>query len=95
MSDPNFVEVIYPVFEGKVYRLNLADGTPTKDPTDVKYGFKGTGSTDPRGYPLLFAGQGLNDRNGTVGDWHYRVFELLQTKAVAFINGLDAGSLRP
>jgi len=95
VSDPNFVEVIYPVFEGKVYRLNLADGTPTKDPIDVKYGFKGTGSIDPRGYPLLFAGQGLNDRNGTVGYWHYRMFDLIQNKEVAFINGLDAGSLRP
>lgn len=95
VADPNFVEVIYPVFEGKVYRLNLADGTPTKDPIDVRFGFKGTGSIDPRGYPLLYAGQGLNDRNGTVGPWRYRMFDLIQNKEVAYISGLDEGSLRP
>ncbi len=94
-ADPNFVEVLYPVFEGKVYRLNLADGTATKDPIDVKFGFKGTGSVDPRGYPLLYAGQGLNDRNGTVGYWRYRMFDLIQNKEVYVIPGLDEGSLRP
>ncbi len=95
INDPNFVEVVYPVFEGKVYRLNLADGTPTKDPIDVQFGFKGTGSIDPRGYPLLYSGQGLNDRNGTIGYWHYRIFDLIQNKEVAYIDGLDPGSLRP
>ncbi len=94
-DDPNFVEVIYPVFEGKVYRLNLADGSQTKDPIDVKFGFKGTGSIDPRGYPLLYAGQGLNDRNGTIGYWRYRMFDLIQNKEVYGIPGLDPGSLRP
>lgn len=95
VDDPSFVEVIYPVFEGKVYRLNLADGTATKDPIDVKFGFKGTGSVDPRGYPLLYAGQGLNDRNGTVGYWRYRMFDLIQNKEVFVIPGLDEGALRP
>jgi len=95
VADPNFVEVIYPVFEGKVYRLNLADGSQTKDPIDVKFGFKGTGSIDPRGFPLLYSGQGLNDRNGTIGYWHYRMFDLIQNKEVSFIDGLDPGSLRP
>nr|NLI51599.1 PQQ-binding-like beta-propeller repeat protein [Propionibacterium sp.] len=94
VDDPNFVEVIYPVFEGKVYRLNLADGTPTKDPIDVKFGFKGTGSVDPRGYPLLYAGQGLNDRNGTVGYWRYRMFDLIQNKEIFFLSGLDEGAPR-
>ena len=94
VADPGFVEVIYPTFGGKVYRLNLADGTPTKDPIDVKFGFKGTGSIDPRGYPLLYAGQGLNDRNGTIGYWKYHMFDLIQNKEVAFIPGIDEGSLR-
>ncbi|WP_052462721.1 outer membrane protein assembly factor BamB family protein [Nigerium massiliense] len=93
-NDPNFTEVIYPVFEGKVYRLDLATGESTKDPIDVKFGFKGTGSIDPRGYPLLYSGQGLNDRNGTIGPWRYRFFDLIQNKEVWGIPGLDASSLR-
>lgn len=93
-NDPNFVEVIYPVFEGKVYRLDLASGQETRNPIDVKFGFKGTGSVDPRGYPLLYAGQGLNDRNGTIGPWRYRVFDLIQNKELWGIPGIDASSLR-
>ncbi len=94
VNDQNFVEAIYPTFGGKIYRLNLADGQSTKDPIDVKYGFKGTGSIDPRGYPLLYSGQGLNDRNGTIGYWRYRMFDLIQNKEVYGIPGIDQGSLR-
>lgn len=94
IDNPDFVEVIYPVFEGKVYRLNLADGSATRDPIDVKYGFKGTGSIDPRGYPLLYAGQGLNDRFGTIGYWHYRMIDLIANAEVSYIDGLDPAALR-
>lgn len=95
VNDAEFVEVIYPVFEGKVYRLNLADGTPTKEPIDVKFGFKGTGSIDPRGFPLLYSGMGLNDRYGTIGFWHYRMFDLITNTETYFIDGLDPAALRP
>ncbi len=94
VADDRFVEVVYPVFEGKIHRLNLADGKPTKEPIQVGWGFKGTGSIDPRGYPLLYAGQGLNDTNGTIGPWRYRMFDLIQNKEVAGIPGLDGNALR-
>ncbi|WP_347349023.1 PQQ-binding-like beta-propeller repeat protein [Nigerium sp.] len=94
-NDPNFVEVIYPTFEGKIYRLDLASGKATKEPIDAKFGFKGTGSIDPRGYPLLYSGQGLNDRNGTIGPWRWRVFDLIQNKEVWGIPGLDPSAPRP
>lgn len=55
----DLIEVLYPVFEGKVYRLDLETGQATRDPIQVEGGFKGTGSIDPRGYPLLYAGEGL------------------------------------
>ncbi len=58
------------------------------------WGFKGTASVDPRGYPLLYAGQGLNDTNGTIGPWRYRVFDLIQNKEVWHISGLDAAAPR-
>ena len=94
VGDDAFVEVLYPVFEGKVHRLNLADGTTTKDPITVGWGFKGTGSVDPRGYPLLYAGQGLNDTNGTIGPWGFRMFDLIQNREVFRIDGLDGDAPR-
>ncbi len=94
VNDDAFVEVIYPVFEGKIYRLDLATGEQTRDPIEVGWGFKGTASVDPRGYPLLYAGQGLNDTNGTYGPWRYRVFDLIQNKEVWHISGLDPASQR-
>ena len=40
-ADKDLVEVLYPVFEGKVYRLDLATGKQTKPPIDAGCGFKG------------------------------------------------------
>ena len=94
VDDDTFVEVIYPVFEGKIHRLDLRTGEPTKPPIEVGWGFKGTASVDPRGYPLLYAGQGLNDTNGTIGPWRHRVFDLIQNKEVWHISGLDAAAPR-
>ena len=90
----DFVEVLYPVFGGKVYRLDLATGRETRDPIDVGWGFKGTASVDPRGYPLLYAGQGLNDTNGTIGPWRYRVFDLIRNREVWGLSGLDPDAPR-
>ncbi|MBP8919327.1 MAG: PQQ-binding-like beta-propeller repeat protein [Micropruina sp.] len=94
VKDPAFVEVIYPVFDGRVYRLGLADGQQTKPPIDAQWGFKGTGSIDPRGYPLLYAGQGLNENGDAKGPWQYKIFDLIQNKQVAGINGTDPVSHR-
>ncbi|MGI6299050.1 MAG: hypothetical protein ACOX1T_07795 [Saccharofermentanales bacterium] len=82
-NDENFIEAIYPVFEGKIYFLDLASGKQSRDPIKVGYGFKGTATVDPRGYPLLYAGQGLNDTNGKIGPFRYRIFDLIQNKEVS------------
>ncbi len=89
VNDPNFVEVVYPVVDGKVYRLDLASGRDTKAPIDVGFAFKGTGSIDPRGYPLLYAGMGLNQNGDQTGPWRYRIFDLIQNKEVSGWNGTD------
>ncbi|MDO4783577.1 MAG: PQQ-binding-like beta-propeller repeat protein [Propionibacteriaceae bacterium] len=88
-SDDRFVEVLYPVFDGHIYRLNLADGTPTKEPINAVFGFKGTGTIDPRGYPLLYAGQGLHEANGETGPWRYRIFDLISNTEISHIPGAD------
>ncbi|HAM45720.1 MAG TPA: pyrrolo-quinoline quinone, partial [Propionibacteriaceae bacterium] len=94
VDDPNFVEVIYPVVDGKVYRLDLATGAQTKKPIDVGFAFKGTGSIDPRGYPLLYSGMGLNQNGDKTGAWRYRIFDLIQNKEVSGWNGTDPGAPR-
>ena len=95
VNDPNFVEVVYPVVDGKVYRQDLATGRDTKAPIDVGFAFKGTGSIDPRGYPLLYAGMGLNENGDKTGEWRYRIFDLIQNKEVSGWNGSDPVAPRP
>lgn len=94
MKAKNLVEVIYPVFDGNIYFLDLETGKPTRDPIKVGFGFKGTGSVDPRGYPLFYAGQGLNDTNGKIGAFRYRIFDLIQNKEVSGFAGKDPVAFR-
>lgn len=54
----DLVEVIYATLDGNVYFLDLEDGSYTRDPVCVGFCFKGSGSLDPRGYPLLYVGSG-------------------------------------
>jgi len=54
----DLVEVIYASLDGRIYFMDLADGSDTRDPLDIGMCFKGAGSLDPRGYPLLYVGSG-------------------------------------
>ena len=54
----DLVEVIYAALDGYIYFLDLEDGKPTRDPVYVGMCFKGAGSLDPRGYPILYVGSG-------------------------------------
>ena len=80
MKEKDLVEVIYPAFDGNIYFLDLETGEPTRDPIHVGFGMKGTGTVDPRGYPLFYTGQGLNDTNGRTGAFFYRMFDLIENK---------------
>lgn len=59
------VEVVYPSMDGYVYFYELETGKATRDSLNLGYTFKGTGTLDPRGYPLLYVGSGYNSYNGT------------------------------
>lgn len=52
------VEVILATLDGYVYFYDLEDGSYTRDPVWVGMNFKGAGSLDPRGYPLMYVGSG-------------------------------------
>ena len=53
-------EAVYSTMDGRVYFLDIADGSATRDPLYVGMAFKGSGAIDPRGYPILYVGAGLN-----------------------------------
>ena len=52
------VEIIYATLDGYIYFYDLDDGSYTRDPVFVGMNFKGAGSLDPRGYPLMYVGSG-------------------------------------
>ena len=63
-SKENLVEVIYASLDGRIYFMDLEDGTLTRDTLDIGLCFKGAGSLDPRGYPLLYVGAGDVNSDG-------------------------------
>lgn len=52
------VEVIYATMDGNIYFFDLETGEATRDKLKLGVPFKGAGSLDPRGYPLMYLGQG-------------------------------------
>lgn len=89
MKQKDLVEVIYPVFDGHIYFLDLATGKPTRGAINVGFPFKGTGVIDPRGYPILYCGQGLNEVNGKYGEFNYHIFNLLDQTEMYALYGRD------
>lgn len=59
----NLVEVIYAKMDGYIHFIDMEDGSFTRDPLYVGMVFKGSGALDPRGYPLLYVGSGLQQGN--------------------------------
>src|SRR5262249_2655326 len=65
--EKGFVEVIQGSLDGFVYFLDLRTGKPTRPPIDTGNPIKGSVSLDPRGYPLLFVGQGIPRKKNAIG----------------------------
>ncbi len=80
--DPEMVEVIYPCLDGKIYFLDLRDGSATRPAIKTGGGaIKGTASLYPSGIPMLFVGQGdalpASKPEGVV---KYRIYSLVDQK---------------
>lgn len=86
----DFVEVVYASLDGNVYFLDLYTGKRTREPIKVYNPIKGSVALDPRGYPLLYVGQGISEK-GKIG---YRIFNLINGEEMYFINGLDSKAYR-
>ncbi len=74
----DLVEVIYPTMDGKVYFIDLEDGTLTRDPIEMGFTVKGTASIDPRGYPILYVGQSIgNSGDASRDDSSLHIYSLI------------------
>ena len=88
----DLTEIIIAAGDGYVYFFDLDDGTKTRDPLKVGATIKGTPAVDPRGYPILYVGQG--DDNGVKGEIGYRIYSLIDFTLLYFQNGLDSRAYR-
>lgn len=87
----DLVEVIYATLDGYIYFYDLDDGSYTRDPFFVGMNFKGAGSLDPRGYPLMYVGSG--DYYGGKAPRMY-IIDLINCKVLYEKSGSDSFSLR-
>lgn len=94
LKSKDLVEVIYPVFDGNVYFLDLETGNPSRKKMNIGFTIKGTGMVDPRGYPLFYTGMGLNENDGRKGTFKYRIFDLINQKEIFSLPGSDPVAFR-
>jgi len=85
------VEVIYGALDGFIYFFELETGQETRPRINVGEPAKGSVSVDPRGYPILFVGQGDLMRGDRFGKY---VFSLIDGSELFFLNGRDQFSMR-
>ena len=52
------IEVIHATMDGNIYFYDMETGEPTRNKLVFGVPFKGAGSVDPRGWPILYVGQG-------------------------------------
>lgn len=85
-------EVIAASLDGKIYFLDLEDGSQTREPIDLGYPMRSTPSLSTLAYPQMSVGQYarfLANKTGNIGQHFY---DLLTNKENLTIDGLDGGS---
>ena len=87
-----FTEVIYPATDGKIYFLELQTGAQTRAPIEVGVVMKNA-TLDPRGYPVLYVGQGVEDEVDGKGAW-VRAISLIENREIWRFGGRDPFALR-
>jgi hypothetical protein len=81
-SKQGFTEVIMASLDGNIYFMELSTGAKTRDPIKIGAPTKGTPSLDPRGYPIIYVGQGLNPEGSDTAsnDMYVRAYSLIDGK---------------
>ncbi|MCL2409236.1 MAG: PQQ-binding-like beta-propeller repeat protein [Oscillospiraceae bacterium] len=83
----NLIEVIYGAMDGFIYFFDLETGEPTRDRISIgRHPIKGGVTVDPRGYPILYVGQGDLMYGNRFG---YYIFSLIDGSELFFIDGHD------
>ncbi len=100
MKSKDLVEVIYPALDGNIYFLDLETGKPTRNKIEIGYPIKGTAMVDPRGYPILYTGMGINENNskdennGKFTEYKYRIISLIDQTEMYSLFGRDEAAFR-
>lgn len=87
-------EVIYAAMDGFIYFCELNTGTWTRPPIEIGFPTKGSVTVDPRGYPILYTGQGVDYNGDVYGLPKYRMFSLIDQKLIYEIPGYDPDAYR-
>ena len=85
-------EVIFGAQDGKIYFLDLTDGSATRDPINVGYPLKGSVSIDSMDRPLLAVGQGISKLPNKTGSIGLHIYNLVDGKEAYFLNGRKSNS---
>ncbi len=88
----DLVEVLVATMDGNVYFFDIEDGQKSRPPINVGATIKGTPSLDPRGYPLLYVGQG--DNNSPDKQMGFRIYSLITGELLYFQDTNDTRSHR-
>jgi hypothetical protein len=84
------VEVVQGSLDGNVWFLDLETGKRTRPPLRTGNPIKGSVSLDPRGWPLLFVGQGIPGAS-PIG---LRAYSLITHRELLFLPGRDGAAPR-
>lgn len=85
-------EVIAASLDGKIYFLDLDDGSQTREPINLGYPIRSTPSLSALAYPMMTVGQYARKLATKTGDIGQHFYDLLTNKENLTIDGLDGGS---
>ena len=88
-------EVIVAGQDGRIYFLDLSDGTATRNSIKLGYPMKGSPSISPSGAPYMTVGQFARKMARGTGTIGLRQYNLYKMKEMTLIDGLDAKNNRP
>ena len=88
-------EVIAAGQDGRIYFLDLSDGTATRNSIKLGYPMKASPSVHPGGAPYMTVGQFARKMSGHTGTIGLRQYNLYLQKELSLIDGLDGKNNRP
>ncbi len=89
------IEVIFGAQDGKIYFLDIKDGSATRETINVGFPLKGSVSVDSFDRPLLAVGQGISKLKNKTGSIGLHLYNLMDGKEAFFLNGRKTNSQAP